>query len=179
MDEAPKNAIGFLTIVENATHGLFGGYLLLNPAGRPMEFHCTAPVKPNRAQQILYGPTLKPYLYGEQIATALICKSRIQPQVVFFNQSCAMCARGSMNVPMVLVEKGEGNGSTEPSTSPEGQLLWRNLKLTALPEFPDDYDVVRKCLQNRLIDFDLLEPFGRICDAIAEAQKAAGQTGAA
>ena len=41
--------------------------MLLNLAGRPLEFHCTAPVKPNRVQQILYGPSLQPYLYGEQI----------------------------------------------------------------------------------------------------------------
>ena len=58
-------AIGFLTVVDEPAHGLFGGYLILNPAGRPVEFHCTAPVKPNRAQEILYGTTLKPYLYGE------------------------------------------------------------------------------------------------------------------
>ena len=48
--------LGFLTVLEHPQHGLFGGYLLLNLAGRPVEFHCTAPVKPNRAQQILYGP---------------------------------------------------------------------------------------------------------------------------
>jgi hypothetical protein len=57
-------ALGFLAVVEHELHGLFGGYLLLNATGRPLEFHCTAPVRPNRAQQILYGPTLEPYLYG-------------------------------------------------------------------------------------------------------------------
>ena len=54
----PKPALGFLTVVEHPQHGLFGGYLLLNHGGRPLEFHCTAPIKPNRAQEILYGPTL-------------------------------------------------------------------------------------------------------------------------
>lgn len=48
-------ALGFLTVVEHKQHGLFGGYLVLNQVGRPLEFHCTAPVKPNRAQEILYG----------------------------------------------------------------------------------------------------------------------------
>ena len=60
--------VGFLTVQSFADVGLIGGYLLLNPLGRPLEFHCTAPVRPNRAQEILYGPTLAPYLYGEQIA---------------------------------------------------------------------------------------------------------------
>ena len=64
-------AIGFLTAVEHAEYGFFGGYLIVNAAGRPLEFHCTAPVKATRAQEILYGPTLRDYLY-EQIAPAQI-----------------------------------------------------------------------------------------------------------
>ena len=67
-------ALGFLTVLEHDEHGLVGGYLLLNMAGRPLEFHCTVPVRPNRAQQILFGPTLRPYLYGEQIGQALLAK---------------------------------------------------------------------------------------------------------
>ena len=74
--------LGFLTVVEHAQHGLMGGYLLLNAAGRPLEFHCTAPLKPNRAQQILYGPTLEPYLYGEQIAEALVGKATVEPLLI-------------------------------------------------------------------------------------------------
>ena len=77
--DEPKSqpALGFLTVLEHAQHGLMGGYLVLNPAGRPLEFHCTTPIKPNRAQEILYGPTLEPYLFGEQIGKALV------DQVVF------------------------------------------------------------------------------------------------
>ena len=70
-------ALGFLTVVDSPQHGLFGGFLLLNGGGRPLEFHCTAPVKANRAQRILYGPTLMPYLYGEQIGRTLVEKSKI------------------------------------------------------------------------------------------------------
>ena len=60
-------SVGFLTVQEFTDLGLIGGYLILNAVGRPLEFHCTAPVRPNRAQEILYGPTLAPFLYGEQI----------------------------------------------------------------------------------------------------------------
>ena len=74
------SAMGFLTIVESSAQGIFGGYLLLNEAGRPLEFHCTAPVRPNRAQQILYGPTLKPYLFGEQIGQTLLSQTKITPE---------------------------------------------------------------------------------------------------
>ena len=72
--------IGFMTVVESAEHGFFGGYLVLNHTGRPLEFHCTAPVRPNRAQEILYGPTLKPYLYGEQIGKTLWSQTKNVPR---------------------------------------------------------------------------------------------------
>ena len=83
-DNGPKSlpAIGFLTVCDYAEAGICGGYLILNAGGRPLEFHCTAPVKANRAQEILYGPTLKPFLYGEQIGQTLIGRAKVGPLVV-------------------------------------------------------------------------------------------------
>ena len=66
-----KNRLGFLTIATDPSQARIGGLLLVNASGRPLEFHCTAAVKPNRAQEILYGPTLEEYLCGEQIGMAL------------------------------------------------------------------------------------------------------------
>jgi len=91
-----NKAIGFLTVVEHDLHGLFGGYLLLNETGRPLEFHCTAPVKPNRAQQILYGPTLKPFLYGEQIGATLVNKPTLVPLAVLVDRPASLAARYSV-----------------------------------------------------------------------------------
>ena len=63
-DGASAPTFGFLTTVESPAHGLFGGYLLVDSIGRPLEFHCTTPVKVSRAQQILYGATLSGHLHG-------------------------------------------------------------------------------------------------------------------
>ena len=68
-------SLGFLTVVDGGDMGCIGGYLVLNMGGRPLEFHCTAPVRANRAQQILYGQSLTPFIYGELIARALIDKA--------------------------------------------------------------------------------------------------------
>lgn len=163
-----KAAIGFLTVVEDAAHGLFGGYLILNPAGRPVEFHCTAPVKPNRAQEILYGATLKPYLYGEQIARTLIEKSKILPKAVCFDEPCALCVRPFVSIPAVLVEDA-GENPEEPGND---RILWNKKQiLTAVPENPEDIPAVRKVLEELVIEFDFMEPFERIRNAILEAQK--------
>ena len=75
-------AIGFLTALEDADHGWFGGYLVLSHQGRPLEFHCSAPVQPTRAQRILYGPTLRPYLLGEIIGRTLLLRAELPVQAV-------------------------------------------------------------------------------------------------
>lgn len=98
-----KPAVGFLTVVDNPQHGLFGGYLILNLAGRPLEFHCTAPIKPNRAQQILYGPTLEAFLYGEQIGSTLLGHAKTSPLVVCTDREPVLSLRNLVDVPVALV----------------------------------------------------------------------------
>lgn len=69
-------SLGFLSVLSPSEVGFVGGYLILNGVGRPLEFHCTTPVKATRAQEILYGNSLKPYLFAEQIAPALVAKAK-------------------------------------------------------------------------------------------------------
>lgn len=160
-------AFGFLTVVDQADFGLVGGYLVLNAGGRPLEFHCTAPVKPNRAQEILYGPTLKPYLYGEQIGPALLARAKTPPLVVFTDEPAALSVRETCDAPVLLVDEKRDQQNVE-----------------SLHAF--SLGVQRVALENRfssdeqhLLDvwklhgqaLDLLEPFARIREALEEAQK--------
>jgi hypothetical protein len=105
VDAKRPQSLGFFTVLEHPQHGLLGGYLVLNIAGRPLEFHCTAPIKPNRAQQILYGPTLQPYLFGEQIGQALVAKSAANPLLICTDLRPAMAVRPLVDSPVVLVLK--------------------------------------------------------------------------
>src|SRR6266436_3036219 len=103
-----QSALGFLTVLEHAQHGLMGGYLVLNAAGRPLEFHCTAPIKPNRAQEILYGPTLEPFLYGEQIGRTLVEKSAVEVQLFCTDLAAVLAVREHVSPPVALVLPPEG-----------------------------------------------------------------------
>jgi hypothetical protein len=190
------SAVGFLTVLEHSQHGLMGGYLVLNIAGRPLEFHCTAPIKPNRAQQILYGPTLEPYLYGEQIGHALVSKSSLEPLVIFTDRPPALAVRTAIDVPLALVlpQDAAPSETAAPSLAESDETslaekyridaphvgsggtkftlfaIGRN-RLAVAP----DRDADREAIQQRLSDlgesFDLAEPFGRIREAIEEAQR--------
>jgi hypothetical protein len=168
-EERPEPALGFLTVVEHEQHGLFGGLLALNLAGRPLEFHCTAPVKPNRAQQILYGPTLEPFLYGEQIGQALVAKCALDMLVLCTDRPAALAVRGFVALPTVLVDTGEVAISDDTSALMRFQF-GRN-KLAVPVARLTDREAACERLQKVGEAFDLAEPFGRIRAAIEEAQR--------
>ncbi len=127
-DPSQKSLIGFLTVISDPRAGLFGGYLVLNWAGRPLEFHCTTPVKPNRAQQILYGPSLEPYLYGEQIGRTLLSKSQHPPMFVCTDVPAALAARPYVDWPLVLV-LGPPLLSGRTPPHPPGEVPWETCSL--------------------------------------------------
>src|SRR5688572_19410905 len=75
MDAEPSQALaafGCRTVLESPEHGLFGGYLVLSPQGRPLEFRCSTRVTARRAQQLLYAPTVRPYLFADVIGQSLV-----------------------------------------------------------------------------------------------------------
>ena len=96
-------ALGFLTVTQHPQWGLIGGYLVLNALGRPLEFHCTAPVRPTRAQRILYGPTLEPYLYGEQIGQALVTKASTAAVAICTDRTAVLAVSEFVSMPVLLV----------------------------------------------------------------------------
>jgi hypothetical protein len=193
-----KPAIGFLTVMEHPQHGLFGGYLVLNLAGRPLEFHCTAPVKPNRAQQILYGPTLESFLYGEQIGATLLGHAKTKPLVVCTDCEPVLSLGELVDLPVALVLPPEGlaqNGAMQPGSDGDGQAgkpdvrlrvdaqhargprlisfeLGRN-RLALSQQKGDDRKRLAEQLGEAAAALDLWEPFTRIREAIEEAQQAA------
>jgi hypothetical protein len=192
-------AIGFLTVMEHPQHGLFGGYLVLNSTGRPLEFHCTAPTKPNRAQEILYGPTLRPYLFGEQIGYALWSKAKLKASCVLTDCEPVLALRDLVECPVVLIQQEEetqglslhtesANGLRDDhetavprgrSSDDEGAVAGRFVfplgsVLASLPNrYSSDQQAVTDCWRECAETLDLLEPFDRIRDAIEEAQRMA------
>ncbi|MFN9368754.1 MAG: hypothetical protein ACK6CT_08290 [Planctomycetia bacterium] len=156
-------AFGFLTAVESPVHGLFGGYLLVDGLGRPLEFHCTTPVKVSRAQQILYGPTLHGHLHGRQIGATLLAEGTITPTRVLTDIEAMLVGRPHTPLPVALVGTAEG----EPA---EGFTVGA---ARVRPHGGDAgrADVIRAQLAALGAAVDLREPFERIRAAIDEAQR--------
>lgn len=197
-DAKSKSGLGFLTVIDHPQHGLCGGYLVLNRCGRPLEFHCTTPIKPNRAQEILYGPTLKPFLYGEQIGQALLSKSKSETLLICTDQEAALAVSDYTEVPVVLVLAQPAPATAEaPSAEHASTAVDRAAAITCRLDaahpgsptlycfrlgrnqlaLPDGSANRSQQLAERLgglaESFDLAEPFARIREAIEEAQRAA------
>ncbi|MDR0328470.1 MAG: hypothetical protein LBI05_09270 [Planctomycetaceae bacterium] len=110
--------LGFLTVIDQSPNGLTGGYLVLNKAGRPLEFHCTVPLLPDKIQQILYGNTLKPFLYGERIAQTLLQRSKLPVLSIFTDHAAVLSVNPWVPTPMIYVfgspTKPEENNDLPP-----------------------------------------------------------------
>lgn len=167
---APRPAaLGFLTIVSEPSLGAVGGYLITNRSGRPLEFHCTAPVRATRAQEILYGPSLEPYLYGELIGAALLGKAGTEPGVVCTDCAAVLSVRELAPTPLALVAPGDAPALAvaRPFAIAGGQ------QLAVSPWHPEDQARIESLFHDGRDVLDLLEPFERIREAIREAQRSA------
>jgi len=150
-------AVGFYTVVQLDSIGFCGGYLTLNRLGRPTEFHCTLPVLPERAQSILYGESLRPFLHSEHLGPALLAKARTSAQLVLVDQVESLGV-SQLIAECVAIVKYPRESTVDPAVEPA--LSWR----AAIPE---QRDTIREWINS--LNLDLAEPFQRIRSAIQEA----------
>jgi hypothetical protein len=111
--------LGFLTAIEVPDRGYVGGLLVTNHFGRPLEFQCTAPLKPNRTQEILYGPTLVPYVLGDLIGRTLIEKVGVKPHLVLTERMELLDLRELVEIPVACVDDVSADLLTTTTRGPE------------------------------------------------------------
>jgi hypothetical protein len=115
--------IGFLTAIEIPDRGYVGGLLVTNHFGRPLEFQCTAPLKPNRTQEILYGHTLVPYVLGDLIGRTLIEKVGVKPHIVLTERPDLLDLRELVTIAVACVDDGPGVAPTAAEETAESKVL--------------------------------------------------------
>ncbi|MFO0919765.1 MAG: hypothetical protein U0872_15815 [Planctomycetaceae bacterium] len=154
--------LGFLSAVEDDERGVVGGLLVTNRFGRPLEFQCTTPVKPNRTQQILFGPQLRPYVLTELIGKTLIEKVGVKPHLILLESPELLALREHVSLPVACLGK-----SSPPADAVTIGKQWL--------QFHDAYEVDHKEIAKQAGSIpdtaDLKEPFDRIREALAETIK--------
>lgn len=161
---APPTAVGFLSVVQEAG-GVLGGYLVTNLWGRPLEFRLSTAVQPNRVQQILYGPTLTEYLYADLIGKTLVEKTGTVPGLIITDSLSALALRDRVGIPVLAIVPKFGDDGIELIHARA------SVPLILADRHAEDRAIVVDRLDRLDPAVDLVEPFARIREAIAEARK--------
>ena len=170
-DSSATKTVGFVSVHKHTELGYFGGLLVLNPLGRPLEFHCTLPMKPTRAQEILYGPTLDSFLCGEQIAFALVNKLKESPEILFTDVQAVLMLRHVCPVPVCCIEVDDSEPSNNHDLDRHDLVSFDIEETTAwlLSNYKSDQENLLKQWRSMGARIELNEPFGRIREALQEA----------
>ncbi|HWL11082.1 MAG TPA: hypothetical protein VNQ76_21920 [Planctomicrobium sp.] len=159
--------LGFLRVALT-DQGYVGGLLVTNHLGRPLEFQCTTPVRANRTQQILYGPTLEPFIYSELIGKTLFERLGIKPQVLIICQDSILDVRRQVDIPVVCLLEG-----TEQTDLPDHlKVAIGSQQFQLHREFTEDLERLNVVQARIPKEADMLEPLERVNDALKETLRA-------
>jgi hypothetical protein len=163
-----RSHLGFLRVAATE-RGFVGGLLVTDHRGRPLEFQCTTPVQPNRTQQILYGPTLEPFIYSELIGKTLFERTAVKPQLLIVQQESLLDLRRQVEVPVACLVLSP----PEQRPLPDQTLhdIGRH-QAQVHGDFPQDADSLAALLKKIPADADMMEPLDRVQDALKETLRA-------
>lgn len=157
-----KLHVGFLRVI-SIDAGYVGGLLVTNRIGRPLEFQCTTPVKPNKTQEVLYGPTLESYLYSEVLGKTLVDRMAVKPDVLLIEQEELLPLRETSGIPIVLLKT--------VTSSKTGTSVLDSARCHG--SYEEDQAVIDKLRKLVPQSADLMEPLDRVKEALTEALRAA------
>ncbi len=158
---ADKLHLGFLRVV-SLDAGFVGGCLVTNRIGRPLEFQCTTPVRPNRTQEVLYGKTLESFLYCEVLGKTLLERLAVKPDLVLVDQPDLLAMRSSVETPILLLDANSKATGTSILDSAGTHA-----------DYPEDRSSAERIRKLIPASADLLEPLDRVREALTEALRSA------
>ena len=170
-DTTDKLHIGFVDALQIDGKGYVGGLLVTNHNGRPLEFQCTTPVKPDRTQEILYGKTLRPWLLGELIGKTLLDRLSIKPQLIVASDPDFLELRNHTSIPVACTTtESEPNARYSDRSTANATTLGGRRLLFHNSHAADQHFIEQK---SKLIpgQADLEEPLERVHEALSETVK--------
>ena len=148
MAMVPATTLAYL-VIESEAGVWYGGLLAIERYGRPVEFHCTAPVDPSPAHRILYGPTLERYVVVELIAPALLERLKRRPAAILADGPHCLEVRVGGHIPVLT------------------------RRLECHPDHPGDRKVFDRVWASFAGYVEREEPFERVHRALKEARRGA------
>ena len=169
---SPK--IGFLGFREFEDGEAYRGAILTTDEwSKPLEFRCTAPVRPTSLQRTLYGQSLLPHILTELIAAPLISTLRETPSIILIQQEAYFDVRHKISLPVIRVLRASGSTSKQDGQSKSKSLLiqsasgkFAQVQVEAHWKFAADLESQSDFLRDLLGRWDLTEPFQRLAEGL-------------
>jgi hypothetical protein len=169
------NNVAFVALSEVEDGILRGGILVTDAHGKPVEFRCTSPIRPNAVQRTLYGSSLMPHIAVELVGKPLVQAVQASPDVVLVQQEEFLSLRTRSDKPLLIARRqGEDMQLSEESgrNQPEELLSSTSGKfapvvVTCHWDYPDDITQCKEGLGWMFSNCDLVEPFERVKKALS------------
>jgi hypothetical protein len=171
---ASQTTIGFLGYREFDDGEAYRGAILVTDEwSKPLEFRCTAPVRPTQLQRTLYGKSLLPHVLTELIATPLISSVREKPQLILIADDAYFDVRHKISAPVIRVARSSGAKAKQEDQSKTKSLLLQSasgkfaqVEIEAHWKFGGDLDSCGDRLRDLFGRWDLTEPFQRLSEGL-------------
>lgn len=164
--------LGFMTAVEIGDRNFVGGLLVTDRFGRPLEFQCTTPVKPNRTQELLYGPTLVPFILGDLLGKALLDRVSVKPSLIMTSRVEMLELRTKVAIPIIYDEAStvaeSKPAATKVTPSVDQEVRIGRQTFRTHEDFIDDRTAVLQISSQLSADANMHEPLERVGEALRE-----------
>jgi len=162
MTDTQEIRLAFIDVTVFPDGSIRGGILTTDIETKPYEFRVTSPIKPTQTQQILYGSSLKDYVYGELICAPLIKATKEKLSMVLAKENYLMSTRPLVSVPVILIHPSGTQSSVGIKT----------VSLSPHKNFQNELTFAQTILAPVMQKHDLFEPFERLRLALGEVHRA-------
>jgi len=161
--------VGYMEFDNGAAYR--GAILVTDDWGKPLEFRCTAPVKPNAVQRTLYGQTLMPHILVELIGVPLLQAVQEKPVVIAIQDGLFFDLRHKTDTAVVRLRRqgsdvklrGDDEGDkAKPVLMASESGKFDPIVMEAHWQFAGDIDFCQDRLRELFGRWDLVEPFERL-----------------
>ncbi len=161
MADTQEIRLAFVEVAIFSDGSIRGGILTTDIETRPFEFRVTSPIKPTQVQQILYGSSLKDYVYGELICAPLVKATKEKLSMVLTKDNYLIAIRPLVPTPVIFIHS---NGAqVSDGIKPVTFSPHRN--------FQNELAFAQTILTPIMQNHDLLEPFERLRLALHEVHR--------
>ena len=169
--------VGFFLFSSTPSNdGYLGALLVTDSRGLPLEFRCTAPVKPTAIQKLLYGAHLEPHVAVNLCGVPLMESTRNSLCLLLVNRGYLLPIRAFAKCPVVYVTAvrepvKEALAELKPDSPSEAVLdlpigNGHLLKCQWHSSYADDKGAIVQHLTECQGHFDPIEPFERVTAAL-------------